>query len=61
MDDQSFTLYAKGLSTRDIVDVFKEMYGTDISAALVSKETKRVIEQLHEWQLRPLDPLYPIV
>ena len=61
MDDQILTLYAKGLSTRDIVDAFKEMYDADISAGLVSKVTERVIEQVHEWQNRPLDPLYPIV
>lgn len=61
MDDQILTLYAKGLSTRDIVDAFKEMYDSDISAGLVSKVTERVIEQVHEWQNRPLDPLYPIV
>lgn len=61
MDDQLLALYAKGLSTRDIVDAFKEMYDADISAGLVSKVTERVIEQVHEWQNRPLDPLYPIV
>ncbi|MFB3241449.1 IS256 family transposase [Aeromonas salmonicida] len=61
MDDQILALYARGLSTRDIVDAFKEMYDADISAGLVSKVTERVIEQVHEWQNRPLDPLYPIV
>lgn len=61
MDDQILALYAKGLSTRDIVDAFKEMYDADISAGLVSKVTERAIEQVHEWQNRPLDPLYPIV
>ena len=61
MDDQILALYAKGLSTRDIVDAFKEMYDADISATLVSKVTERVIEQVHEWQNRPLDPIYPIV
>src|SRR5690606_37454292 len=61
MDDQILALYAKGLSTRDIVDDFKEMYDADISATLVSKVTERVIEQVHEWQNRPLDPIYPIV
>ncbi len=39
MDDQILALYAKGLSTRDIVDAFKEMYDADISAGLVSKVT----------------------
>ncbi|MGL5129262.1 MAG: IS256 family transposase [Aeromonas popoffii] len=61
MDDQILALYARGLSTRDIVAAFKEMYDADISAGLVSKVTERVIEQVHEWQNRPLDPLYPIV
>ncbi len=61
MDDQLLALYAKGLSTRDIVDAFKEMYDADISAGLVSTVTERVIEQVHEWQNRSLDPLYPIV
>ncbi|MDP5211425.1 transposase, partial [Microbulbifer sp. 2205BS26-8] len=39
MDDQILALYARGMSTRDIVDAFKEMYGADVSAALVSKVT----------------------
>lgn len=61
MDDQILALYAKGLSTRDIVDAFKEMYGADISATLVSKVTDRVIESVVEWQDRPLDRVYPII
>ena len=61
MDDQILALYAKGLSTRDIVDAFKEMYDADISAALVSKVTDRVIEAVVDWQNRPLDRVYPIV
>lgn len=61
MDDQILALYAKGLSTRDIVDAFKEMYEADISPTLVSKVTERVIEQVLAWQNRPLDPVYPIV
>ncbi len=56
MDDQILALYAKGLSTRDIVDAFKEMYDADISATLVSKVTELVIEQVHEWQNQPLFP-----
>lgn len=61
MDDQILSLYAKGMSTRDIVSAFKEMYGADISAGLVSKVTSAVIEQVTEWQNRPLEPVYPIV
>jgi putative transposase len=61
MDDQILALYAKGLSTRDIVDAFKEMYDADISATLVSKVTERVIDQVVEWQNRPIDAVYPIL
>lgn len=61
MDDQILTLYAKGLTTREIVDAFKEMYDADVSAALISKVTDRVIEQITAWQSRPLDAIYPIV
>ena len=61
MDDQILTLYAKGLSTREIVDTFKEMYDADVSATLVSKVTERVLEQITSWQARPLDAVYPIV
>lgn len=61
MDDQILTLYAKGMSTREIVDTFKEMYDADVSPTLVSKVTERVLERITEWQSRPLDPLYCIV
>lgn len=61
MDDQILTLYAKGLSTRDIVDAFKEMYDADVSATLISKVTERVLDEIYEWQSRPLDAVYPIV
>ena len=61
MDDQILTLYAKGLSTREIVDTFKEMYDADVSATLVSRVTEKVLEQITQWQSRPLDAIYPIV
>ncbi len=61
MDDQILTLYAKGLSTREIVEAFKEMYDADVSATLISKVTDRVLEQITAWQSRPLDTVYPIV
>ncbi len=61
MDEQILCLYAKGLSTRDIVEVFEEMYGAEVSAGLVSQVTNAVIEQVREWQMRPLDEVYPIV
>jgi putative transposase len=61
MDDQILSLYAKGMSTRDIVVALDEMYGADISAGLVSQVTNAVMEQMVEWQSRPLDVVYPLV
>lgn len=61
MDDQILYLYAKGMSTRDIVDCFQEMYGADISPTLVSNVTAAVLERVAEWQSRSLDQVYPIV
>jgi len=61
MDDKILFLYAQGQSTREIVDTFQALYGADISAGLVSKVTNAVIDQVVEWQSRPLDAVYPIV
>lgn len=61
MDSQILFLYAKGMTTREIVAVFKQMYDADISPALITKVTDAVKEQVVEWQNRPLDGLYPIV
>ncbi len=61
MDDKILFLYAQGMSTRDIVATFKEMYGADASPALISKVTDAVIDEVIEWQSRPLDSVYAIV
>ncbi len=61
MDDKILWLYAKGMSTREIVSTFQEMYGADVSAQLISRVTDAVIEQVVEWQSRALDSVYPIV
>ena len=61
MDDKILALYARGMTTRDIVDAFKEMYHADISPTLISKVTEAVIEEVNVWQNRPLDTIYPIV
>jgi putative transposase len=60
-DDKILTLYAKGMSTRDIVETFRELYGADISPTLVSNVTEAVLSKVVEWQSRPLDALYPIL
>ncbi|WP_369012034.1 IS256 family transposase (plasmid) [Erwinia pyrifoliae] len=61
MDSQILSLYAKGMTTREIVATFREMYDADVSPTLISKVTDAVKEQVAEWQTRPLDALYPIV
>jgi putative transposase len=61
MSDKILFLYGQGLSTRDIVTTFHELYGADVSASLISRVTDAVIEQVVEWQSRPLDAIYPIV
>lgn len=61
MDDKILYLYAKGMTTREIVATFKEMYDADVSPTLISKVTNAVIEQVIQWQSRVLDAVYPIV
>lgn len=60
-DDQILLLYAKGMTTRDIVETFAELYGADISPTLVSQVTDAVLEKVVEWQTRLLDSVYPIL
>jgi putative transposase len=54
-------LYSRGLSTRDIRRELKRMYSVDVSADLISRVTAGVVDELREWQNRPLDSVYPIV
>jgi putative transposase len=61
MDDKILSLYAKGMTTREIVATFHEMYGAEVSASLISKVTDGVMDKVVEWQSRPLDAVYPIV
>ncbi len=61
VQDKVMHFYTKGLSTREISDTLKELYGADVSATLISNITDAVIDQVIEWQSRPLDAIYPIV
>ena len=54
-------LYARGMSTRDIRRELGRMYGVEVSPALVSRVTDGILDELSEWQNRPLDAVYPIV
>ncbi len=60
-DDQILALYARGMTTRDIADTFKEMYGAEVSHSLISKVTEAVIDEINAWQNRPLETVYPIL
>jgi putative transposase len=60
-DDKIISMYARGMSTRDMTAHLKEMYGVDVSADFISTVTDAVIDEVKEWQSRPLEPLYPIV
>jgi len=61
MGDKIIFLYAQRMTTREIVTIFKEMYGADISVTLISKVTDAAIEQVIEWQSWSLEAVYPIV
>ncbi len=61
LDDQILSLYAKGMTVRDIHDHLSELYGTEISRDLISTITDAVLEDVAEWRNRPLDKIYPIV
>lgn len=60
-DEKILTLFAKGLTTRDIQDVVKELYGVDVSPDLISRVTEDLDAELKEWQSRPLPQVFPIV
>ena len=60
-DDAILSLYSRGLSTRDIKAHLEEIYGVEISPDLISAVTEAVIEEVREWQTRPLEAVYPIV
>lgn len=60
-DDKIIALYAHGLSTRDIQAHIRELYGLEISPALVSAVTDAVLDEVTAWQSRPLEPSYAIV
>jgi putative transposase len=60
-DEKVLSLYARGMSMRDIQSHLFELYGTDVSPELISRVTDGVLELFEEWQLRPLNSMYPIV
>jgi len=61
VDDMILSLYARGMTTRDIQAHLAEVYGAEVSPALISKVTDVVAEEITAWQTRPLDAVYPIL
>src|ERR1700722_12250303 len=59
--ERIIALYARGMTTRDIRAHLREMYDVDASPDLISRVTDGVLEELAEWQSRPLDRVYPVV
>jgi putative transposase len=59
-DGKIISLYARGLTVREIQGHLKELYGTEVSPDLISRVTDAVLEEVKEWQARPLDPCYPV-
>lgn len=60
-DDRIVSLYARGMSTRDIQAHFTEVYGVEVSPTFISQVTNAVMDEVSAWQSRPLHAVYPIV
>ena len=60
-DDKIVSIYARGMSTREIAGHLRDLYGIDVSPDLISTVTDAVLEEVAAWQARPLDPAYPLV
>jgi len=61
IENRVLAMYAKGMSTRDIEDHLRDIYGIEASSSLISRITDKVMPLVTEWQNRPLDAVYPIV
>jgi putative transposase len=60
-DDKIISMYARGMSTREISGHLHELYGIDVSPDLISRVTDAVLDEIATWQQRPLDPIYPLI
>ena len=61
IEDKIISLYARGLTTREINEQIQDLYGIEVSATMVSNITDQIIPEIKEWQERPLDSVYPII
>lgn len=60
-DDKVISMYARGMTVRDIQGHLEEIYGVEVSPTLISDVTDAVLEEVKEWQSRPLEEVYPIM
>jgi putative transposase len=60
-DDKIISMYARGMSNREIVGHLRDLYGIDVSPDLISAVTDAVLDEIAAWQARPLEPVYPLV
>lgn len=61
LENRILAMYAKGMSNRDIEDHLHDVYGVDASPSLISRITDKILPAISEWQIRPLESVYPIV
>jgi putative transposase len=61
IEHKILAMYSKGMSQRDIEDNLREIYGAEVSQALISKITDKILPEVNEWQNRPLESTYPII
>jgi len=60
-DDKIVSMYARGMSVREIAGHLRELYGVEVSPDLISTVTDAVLDEITAWQVRPLEPVYPLV
>ena len=60
-DDKIISMYARGMSTREIAGHLRDLYGIEVSADLISAVTDAVLDEIATWQARPLEAVYPLV
>lgn len=61
IDDKIISMYAKGMTTRQISETIEDIYGFEVSEGMVSDITDRLLPEIEEWQHRPLSTVYPIL
>ena len=61
IDQKIISMYAKGMTTRQISDTLMDIYGFEASEGFISDVTDKILPQIEEWQKRPLNEVYPVI